>query len=158
VKKDIRCRCLKWLVVLLAVAGTLFALATIANLVRFVESTRRVELAVVELCPAGPDSFKLTVRVMNGSKERLTVAGFFAEIRHDGNLIASRTLFEPVIVPSGKEYTRELLLTTPLSSERRPELTACGFPAEWEAAVSVQGRLPRARKTMTVKAQVGGDT
>jgi hypothetical protein len=130
---------------------------TVYNLIDFVQSTRKIEVDIAELCPIDDDSYQLDVVVRNRSKHTITVEGYIFRVHYEERLIASIIQLEEVSVGASDQHTEHLLLTTNLAPERRPEQPdSCGFAPGWTASGHIFVVLPCARGEFKLEASAGG--
>jgi len=141
-----------------ALVSCFLTFQTAHNLVDFVESTRKIEIEITELCPIDDDSYSLDVVVRNNSKHTITVESYVFGIHHEGQLIASVAQLQEVSIDGFEKHTEHLRLTTNLPPDKRPEkLESCGFAAGWTASGRVCMVLPIAREKFRQTVSAGGD-
>jgi hypothetical protein len=147
----------KLVVVLLALASVYLLVQTIQNQLDFVQGTRKIDVQIAELCPVAEDSFQLEVVVDNRTERRIVVEAFIFQLYHEERLIASTIKLEEVPVEAAKAHTEQLVLTTNLAPDRRPEqLNSCGFAPGWSASGRIRVMLPVSREPAKLKAKAGG--
>jgi len=151
-------RWFKALITLAAFLSCLLILQTARSFVDFALSTRKIEISITELCPINEDSYALDVVIRNNSKHSITVESYGFQVQHEGRLVASVAEPQPVSIGSLEEYKEQLVLTTNLPPEKRPDkLNSCGFAAGWAANGHVYIVLPFAREKVRLTVSAGAD-